>query len=68
VSAHNDPCSDIENKVRYQPELFFVGLAGRRVLATAVASHEGHRGLLNYLAVGPECQGHGMGRRMLEHA
>jgi ribosomal protein S18 acetylase RimI-like enzyme len=68
VSAHNDPSIDIEHKVRYQPELFFVGLAGGRVVATVMAGHEGHRGLLSYLAVVPECQGLGMGRHMLEHA
>ena len=39
-----------------------------RVVATAVAGYEGHRGWLNYVAVSPEVQKHGLGRAIVAQA
>ena len=68
VTPQNDPDHDIDTKTRYQPELFFVGSMDGRVVATAMAGYEGHRGWINYLAVAPEHQRRGVGRLMLEGA
>jgi ribosomal protein S18 acetylase RimI-like enzyme len=38
------------------------------VVATAMAGYEGHRGWINYLAVSPELQRCGIGRRIMEEA
>ena len=35
------------------------------IVATAMAGYEGHRGWVNYLAVAPEWQRQGLGRRMM---
>jgi len=37
-------------------------------VATVMAGYEGHRGWLNYLAVAPDLQRTGLGRRMVSEA
>jgi ribosomal protein S18 acetylase RimI-like enzyme len=61
----NDPRKDIARKLRVQPELFLVGLLDRRVVATAMAGYEGHRGWVNYLAVDPRAQSSGLGTQIM---
>jgi ribosomal protein S18 acetylase RimI-like enzyme len=61
----NDPRKDIARKMAVQPELFLVGLANHAIVATAMAGYEGHRGWVNYVAVAPEWQRQGLGRRMM---
>jgi ribosomal protein S18 acetylase RimI-like enzyme len=68
VVPWNDPRSDIALKVQVQPELFLVGTQAERVVATVMVGYEGHRGWINYLAVCPELQRCGIGRRMMEAA
>ena len=64
----NDPRKDIRRKLDAQPELFFVGILRDQVVATVMVGYEGHRGWIHYLAVSPELQGAGLGRRLMEHA
>ncbi|MBW8171517.1 GNAT family acetyltransferase [Ornithinimicrobium sp. Arc0846-15] len=64
----NDPHRDIERKLSVQPELFLVGEAQGRVIATAMTGYDGHRGWVYYLAVDPSRQGVGFGRHILSHA
>ena len=66
--AWNDPVKDINRKLRVQRELFLVGSLGTRLVATVMAGYEGHRGWINYLAVSPDCQKMGFGRRLMEEA
>ena len=68
VVPWNDPHRDIGRKLRVQPDLFLVGLVGGKIVATAMAGYEGHRGWVNYLAVHPDHQRGGMGRRMMDAA
>jgi ribosomal protein S18 acetylase RimI-like enzyme len=68
VVPWNDPKGDIETKLAFQPELFFVAEADGRLAATVMAGYEGHRGWINYLAVAPGLQGDGLGRRMMDAA
>ncbi|MFJ4221312.1 GNAT family acetyltransferase [Curtobacterium luteum] len=80
VRPWNDPRRDIERKLSVQPELFLVAVgaddrsdedgdrsvvAGDRVLAAGMAGFDGHRGWVNYLAVRPDLQGSGLGRRLM---
>jgi ribosomal protein S18 acetylase RimI-like enzyme len=62
----NDPHRDIDRKLRVQPELFLVGLVEGKIVATAMAGYEGHRGWVNYLAVHPDRQRDGIGRLMMD--
>jgi ribosomal protein S18 acetylase RimI-like enzyme len=66
VVPWNDPAKDIARKLEVQRELFFVGICEERVVATVMASYDGHRGWLNYVAVAPELQQQGLGRQMME--
>jgi len=61
----NNPERDIERKLKVNPELFLVGAIDNRVIATVMGGYEGHRGWVNYLAVDPEHQRNGIGRRMM---
>ena len=64
----NDPVKDIYRKLRVQRDMFLVALRENRLIAAVMAGYDGHRGWVNYLAVAPDCQIIGYGRRMMEEA
>jgi len=68
IVSQNDPVEDIRKKVDFQPELFFVGLLNGKVIGSIMVGYEGHRGWMNYLAVLPEFQRHGYGRKLVQKA
>jgi ribosomal protein S18 acetylase RimI-like enzyme len=68
VRSLNNPHGDIRRKLQVRPDLFLVGLLGGRIVATAMAGYEGHRGWLNYVAVDPDHQRTGLGRKMVSAA
>ena len=68
VRPWNDPCKDIRRKLRVRPDLFLVGVLDGQIVASVMAGYEGHRGWLNYLAVAPEHQRHGLGRAIVREA
>ncbi|WP_168915096.1 GNAT family acetyltransferase [Microcella flavibacter] len=61
----NDPHRDIARKRTVQPELFLVGEVEGRVIASAMAGYDGHRGWVNYLAVDPAHRGRGHARALM---
>ena len=63
----NDPVKDIARKLTEQPELFLVGKLDNRIVATAMAGFDGHRGWVNYLAVDPNHRKKGLGRTLMQH-
>jgi ribosomal protein S18 acetylase RimI-like enzyme len=68
VVPWNVPESDIERKLAFQPELFFVCESDGKITGSVMAGYEGHRGWINYLAVSPELQRGGLGRELMEFA
>jgi ribosomal protein S18 acetylase RimI-like enzyme len=68
VVPQNDPVQDIRKKIDFQPDLFFVALLNGNVIGSIMVGYEGHRGWLNYLAVLPEYQNQGYGRKLVEEA
>jgi ribosomal protein S18 acetylase RimI-like enzyme len=64
----NNPGQDIERKLQVNPEWFLVGVVGDRIVGSVMAGYEGHRGWINYLAVDPDLQRGGLGRRLMEEA
>jgi ribosomal protein S18 acetylase RimI-like enzyme len=68
VVPWNDPHEDIAAKMAFQPELFIVGEIDGRVVATAMAGYEGHRGWINYLAVDPNLRRQGIGSAIMRRA
>ena len=61
----NDPARDIARKRAVQREWFLVGTQDGRVVASAMAGYDGHRGTLWYVAVAPEARGRGFGRQLV---
>ncbi len=68
VVPHNDPKTDIEKKMQFQPQWFFVGVVNGNISSTIMVGYEGRRGWINYLAVSPEFQRRGYGKQMMERA
>jgi ribosomal protein S18 acetylase RimI-like enzyme len=68
VRSWNDPRKDIRRKLEVRPEWFLVGLIDGQIVACVMAGYEGHRGWLNYLAVDPEHQRHGLARAIVAEA
>lgn len=65
----NDPAKDIRRKLAERPELFGVLVSAEgEVVGTVMAGYEGHRGWINYLAVCPDHQAQGHGRRLMAWA
>lgn len=64
----NDPRKDIQRKLTTQPELFLVAERDGTIVGTVMAGYDGHRGWVNYLAVAPDRQRQGIGRRLMQAA
>ena len=64
----NDPDRDIDRKLADSPWGMLVGERGGAVVAAMMVGYDGHRGSVNYLAVEPALQGHGLGRALMDHA
>ena len=66
VRKWNNPNFDIQRKLNFQKELFFVGLLNDEIIATAMFGYDGHRGWLNYFAVLPNFQKRGFGKQLMK--
>ena len=58
----NDPYKDISFARQGEASTILVGEHGERLVASAMVGHDGHRGMLYYVAVDPSCQGRGFGK------
>lgn len=63
----NDPIKDIDRKLQFQPNLFFVGTLGSSIISSAMAGYDGHRGSVFYLATHPEHKGSGYVKQIMVH-
>lgn len=68
VHPANDPRKDILRKSKVRPDLFLVGTLEEKIVASVMVGYEGHRGWINYLAVRPDYQKRGFGRKLMEAA
>ena len=64
----NDPRKDIDRKLEVQSELFLVGEIDGRIVGSAMAGFDGHRGWVNYLAVDPDLRYQGLGTALMAAA
>jgi ribosomal protein S18 acetylase RimI-like enzyme len=60
--------SSIRRKLAAGDGLFWLGEIDARVIGTAMAGYDGHRGWLYSFAVHPDWRGRGHGRALLRHA
>lgn len=58
----NDPYKDIQFARESATSTVLVGICEERVVATVMVGHDGHRGVLYYLAVDPAFQKRGFGK------
>ena len=65
VVPWNDPLKDIKRKLSINDSLFVIGEINKKIIATAMAGYDGHRGYIYYLAVVPELQKKGIGSSIL---
>jgi ribosomal protein S18 acetylase RimI-like enzyme len=64
----NAPAIMIENKLRVQPELFFVAVADGAVVGAVMAGFDGVRGWIHHLAVSPEQRRRGIATALVRAA
>jgi ribosomal protein S18 acetylase RimI-like enzyme len=65
---HNAPALVIAQKLKCQPELFFVGEIGGVIVGTVLSGYDGHRGWLYSVAVSPRHRREGLGSQLIQHA
>ena len=68
IVPQNDPLEDIQKKLAFQPELFFIALLKGQLIGSIMVGYEGHRGWIQYLAVLPAFQKRGYGRKLVNKA
>lgn len=68
VVPQNDPATDIQKKLDFQPKLFLIALLDAQLIGSVMAGYEGHRGWLNYLAISPKHQRQGYGKKLVNKA
>lgn len=68
VRPWNDPVRDIARKDADRNGWFLLGEADGAVIASAMVSHDGHRGSVYYLAVAPAYRGRGYGAELMQRA
>ena len=61
----NEPATVIRRKLTVQPELFLVGYADGRLVATVLAGFDGVRGWIHHLAVHPAHRRRGIARALM---
>ena len=64
----NDPHRDIRRKLALRDDLLLVASAAGELVGSVMAGYEGHRGWINYLAVGPAHRRRGLGRQLMREA
>jgi ribosomal protein S18 acetylase RimI-like enzyme len=64
----NDPYRDIDRKLTRDAPNLLVLEDGGQLVGSVMVGYEGHRGWVNYLAVHPGHQRHGLGRLLMDEA
>jgi ribosomal protein S18 acetylase RimI-like enzyme len=67
-TAHNEPSLAIEKKLGAKDGLFFVAESEGKVVGTAIAGYDGHRGWLYSVAVRKDYRRTGLGSSLVHHA
>ena len=65
---HNAPARMFDAKLAVRDDMLFVAMDADRVVGTAMAGYDGHRGWLYSVAVSPEHRRRGIGTELVRHA
>jgi len=68
VKPWNDPKKDIALARRKPESDVLVGEHDGSIVASAMVGHDGHRGVVYYVSVSPDCQGRGFGQEIMRAA
>ena len=63
----NNPVKDIERKLDIQSDMFLVMEVDKHIIGSVMAAYDGHRGMINYLAVNPLYQKKGFGKIIMSY-
>jgi ribosomal protein S18 acetylase RimI-like enzyme len=64
----NDPMKDIAFAMLNENSTVLVGKAENKIIAAAMVGHDGHRGVLYYVAIHPDYQKQGLGKALMQAA
>lgn len=64
----NDPTQDIQRALSAKSSTIFIAKNDHKIIGTAMAGYEGHRGWIYYLAVDPDYQKQGLGKKLYNTA
>ena len=67
IRPWNSPEKDIQRKLDVQSDLFLVLEINKNIFGSVMAAYDGHRGVVNYLAVHPSYQKKGFGKIIMEY-
>lgn len=67
-TEHRLPSRSIDMKLAHQDRLFFVAMAGEKVVGSLLAGYDGHRGWLYSVSVDPGHRRQGIGEALVKHA
>jgi ribosomal protein S18 acetylase RimI-like enzyme len=62
----NHPETDIRRKLSVQPELFLVAAIDSKIVGTAMAGYDGHRGWVYYVTVNTRYRRQGIGTALMK--
>ena len=65
---HNAPPKVFDAKLAMRDDMLFVATESDRVIGTAMAGYDGHRGWLYTVAISPEHRRRGIGTALVRHA
>ena len=68
IREWNNPSLDIDRKSFSSKDLFLVLERDNEIIASIMIGYDGHRGVLNYLAVDPKFRNQGLGRKLVKLA
>jgi len=65
MPPHNDPVADINRKLTVQRELFIIAEQDERIIGSAMAGFDGHRGWVYYVAVRANVRRKQVGKKLM---
>jgi ribosomal protein S18 acetylase RimI-like enzyme len=65
IRPWNDPYKDINRKKEHGSDLFIILEYKDEIVGTVMAGYDGHRGIMDYLAVNPKFQKRGFGAMLV---
>ncbi|WP_245890041.1 GNAT family N-acetyltransferase [Rummeliibacillus pycnus] len=61
----SDTIEGLKNKIRRDPDLFFVLEESSQIIGIVMGRYDGRRRWINHLAVDPDYQGNSIGQKMI---